>query len=144
MSDGERTFINSRMIPASAAEIMGTFRDPQRLARWWGPDGFSNTFHEYDFRPGGAWNFTMHGPDGADYENHCRFDEISDYGVTLTHLATVHHFILTIALEPVDRGTLLTWRQTFDTPEEYARVQSFVPRCNEENLARLEAELKRP
>ncbi|MCB1097766.1 MAG: SRPBCC domain-containing protein [Verrucomicrobiae bacterium] len=36
-----------------------------RLAKWWGPAGFTNTFHEFDFQKGGRWHFTMHGTDGA-------------------------------------------------------------------------------
>ena len=38
-------------------------------ARWWGPDGFTNTITTFDLRPGGAWRFVMHGPDGTNYEN---------------------------------------------------------------------------
>jgi uncharacterized protein YndB with AHSA1/START domain len=29
-----------------------------------GPDGFSTTTSQFDFRPGGVWCFVMHGPDG--------------------------------------------------------------------------------
>jgi uncharacterized protein YndB with AHSA1/START domain len=36
----------------------------------------SNTFHTFEFRPGGSWIFTMHGPDSADYANQSEFVEI--------------------------------------------------------------------
>jgi len=49
---------------------------PESLARWWGPNEFSSTFHECEMKPEGAWKFTMHGPDGADYANHNVFVEI--------------------------------------------------------------------
>ena len=45
------------------------FSDPVRLARWWGPAGFTNTFTICEFKPGGQWSFTMHGPDGTNYPN---------------------------------------------------------------------------
>ena len=34
---------------------LGWKYDPARIARWWGPAGFTNTIHTFDFRPGGEW-----------------------------------------------------------------------------------------
>jgi uncharacterized protein YndB with AHSA1/START domain len=51
------TFRSSREIPASPDEIFAAFTDPQRLARWWGPAGFTNTFHVCEFQRGGRWEF---------------------------------------------------------------------------------------
>ncbi len=59
----------SREIPASVEHVFAAFSDPARLARWWGPAGFTNTFDVCEFKPGGQWSFTMHGPDGANYPN---------------------------------------------------------------------------
>ncbi len=143
MSDDDLTFTNRRLIIASPEEILATFRDPDRLARWWGPSGFTNTFHTFDFHPGGEWTFTMHGPNGGDYANHCRFDRIGPEGVQLTHLGSFHVFTLVISLEPAGGETQLTWRQTFEDPAEFARLKPVLSKFNEENLDRLEAELKR-
>lgn len=143
-TNSDTTLVNSRVIPATPDEILAAYRDPERLARWWGPAGFRNTFHTFDFRPGGEWVFDMHGPDGRNYPNRSRFEETGPDRVVLTHLETVHRFTLTMALEPADGGTLLTWTMAFDTAEECERVRPYVPRCNEENLDRLEAELSRP
>ena len=41
--------------------------DPDHLARWWGPQGFTTTIHQMDVRPGGSWRYAMRGPDGNDY-----------------------------------------------------------------------------
>ncbi|GAA5482724.1 SRPBCC family protein [Haloferula sargassicola] len=144
MSDDDLTFVNQRLIAATPSEILAAFREPERLARWWGPAGFRNTFHDFDFRPGGDWKFTMHGPEGGDYENHCRFQSIGPDRLEILHLGSVHAFRLTLTLEASEAGTRLTWRQTFELPEDYERVNTFVPRCNEENLDRLESELQRP
>ncbi|MES2476682.1 MAG: SRPBCC family protein [Verrucomicrobiota bacterium] len=138
----DREFATSRALSASPAEVLAAIADPQRLARWWGPNGFTNTIHEFDFQPGGTWIHDMHGPDGSVYPNRSVFVETGPQRIVIEHLETVHHFILTLTLEPAANGTLLTWRQTFDSVEECDLVRPYVPRCNEENLDRLEAELK--
>ena len=47
-----------------------------RFARWRGPKGFTSAFHTFEFRDGGSWLFTMHGPDGQDHADHGPFDLI--------------------------------------------------------------------
>ena len=64
-----RRFAHSRLIDAVPAQVFDAFARPDRLARWWGPDGFSSTFEEFDLRAGGTWSFVMHGPDGTGYPN---------------------------------------------------------------------------
>src|SRR6185369_10233222 len=59
-------------------KVFKAFADPTHLARWWGPSGFRNTFEEFDFRPGGTWRFTMHGPDGTDHPNRSVFLDIQE------------------------------------------------------------------
>jgi uncharacterized protein YndB with AHSA1/START domain len=61
-----REIASGRVIDAPRRKVFKAFADPTHLARWWGPKGFRNTFEEFDFRPGGTWRFTMHGPDGTD------------------------------------------------------------------------------
>ena len=56
--------------------MFDAFADPNRLTRWWGPKGFTSTFHEFDLRPGGVWRFVLHGPNGADYQNESVFVEV--------------------------------------------------------------------
>lgn len=139
----DREFRTSRLLPAKPAEILRAYAEPERLARWWGPNGFRNTIHEFEFKPGGDWRFDMHGPDGTDYPNYCVFAEVSPERVVIRHLETVHEFTLTMAFTPEVGGTRLDWIQVFDSVEESEKVRAFVPRCNEENLDRLEAELAR-
>jgi uncharacterized protein YndB with AHSA1/START domain len=61
--------VNSRIINASIDLIIRAWSDPGKLKNWWGPAGFTNTFKEFDFRPGGQWSFTMHGPEKVNYDN---------------------------------------------------------------------------
>jgi uncharacterized protein YndB with AHSA1/START domain len=41
--------------------------NPDHLAQWWGPKGFSNPVCEWDARPGGKIYVVMRAPDGTDY-----------------------------------------------------------------------------
>ena len=45
-------------------------------SRWWGPKDFTNTFEQFEFKPGGRWVFVMHGPNGTNYPNESDFREI--------------------------------------------------------------------
>ena len=54
-----------RVLSASPRKVFAAFEQPDQLARWWGPEGFTNTFERFEFEPGGRWVFVMHGPNGA-------------------------------------------------------------------------------
>jgi uncharacterized protein YndB with AHSA1/START domain len=75
-STADREIIISRLFDAPREVVWEVFTDPKQVVRWWGPNGFSTTIHEMDFRPGGVWRHTMHGPDGTDYPNKSLFIEI--------------------------------------------------------------------
>ncbi len=136
------TFVNTRLIPAPRDLVFRAITGPDSLARWWGPKGFRNTFHECDPTPGGLWRFDMHGPDGKDYPNECRFEQIEPGKIVVRHVVRPV-FLMTMDLEEEDGGTRLTWHQAFDDAAAFEKCQAYVPRCNEENFDRLEAELAR-
>ncbi len=138
-----RSDARSARIPAPCADVFAAISDPQRIAQWWGPAGFTNTIHQFDFRPGGAWLLTMHGPDGKDYPNESRFIRIEAGRIVEIEHLSGHHFVLTLELVPMSGGTEVRWRQTFDTAEQYAKLAEFVASANEQNLARLAAEVRR-
>lgn len=48
------TFRTSREIPASSEQVFAAFSDPQRLARWGDPAGFTNVFSVCEFKPKGG------------------------------------------------------------------------------------------
>ncbi len=136
-----RSDARSRRLAASPAEVFAAMSDPARVARWWGPVGFTNTMHQFEFKPGGRWLLTMHGPDGKSYPNESRFTRIvADRLFEIEHL-NGHHFVLTIALSPVADGTEVQWLQTFDTAEHYEGIADFVAAANEQNLERLAVEV---
>ena len=136
-------FSTRRLLAAPPAAVFAAIRDAERLARWWGPAGFSNRFAECDFRPGGRWVFTMIGPDGQEYPNESVFTHIeADRQVVIEHVCPPH-FSLTLTLQPQAGGTLLLWDQAFADAALAEALRSIVVPANEQNLDRLAAELAR-
>lgn len=136
-----RTFRTTRELSAPPARVFAAIEDPTRLARWWGPNGFTNTFELFEFAPGGRWVFDMHGPDGRVYRNESVFDLIErDRQVAIRHVSAPT-FVLTISLERTAAGTLVIWEQVFHDHEVARSVRSIVEPSNEQNLDRLSAVL---
>jgi uncharacterized protein YndB with AHSA1/START domain len=140
----DREIVSTRTLAFPRERVFAAFLEPARLARWWGPRGFTNTIHAFDPRPGGIWRSTLHGPDGSDYANEIVFLEVlSPERLVLEHPSDEHRYVLTITLDAQGDGTRLTWRMRHATAAECARVRPFVVEGNEQNLDRLEAELGR-
>lgn len=134
-------FSTNRLFPFTPAQIFAAFADADRLASWWGPDGFSNTFEVFEFRAQGRWKFVMHGPDGKHYANDSVFIEASPQRIIVRHVSAPN-FTLTITLTPAQAGqTKLDWHQAFDDPGVAASVAHIVIPANEQNLNRLHAAL---
>ncbi|MBN8284704.1 SRPBCC domain-containing protein [Zoogloea sp.] len=134
-------FSTTRHFPSKPADVFAAVKDGKRLARWWGPNGFSNRFEVFEFQPGGRWIFSMIGPDGTVYPNESVFSRIeADRLVVIRHICPPV-FELTITLEPLDDGTRLEWVQAFSDPSVARAVAHIVAPANEENLDRLGAEL---
>lgn len=138
-----KTYTTSRVIPATLEQVFAAISDSSRLARWWGPAGFTNTITSCDFRKGGRWILTMHGPDGSNYPNEYLFVEIIEPAkVVISH---VHEpkFTLTIQLANSSEGTLVMWEQAFENSDVASRIEHIVVPANEQNLDRLSQEIKR-
>ena len=134
--------VTTRTMNAPRECVFRAWSDPALLAQWWRPKGFTNTFHTFEFRPGGAWKFTMHGPDGTDYHNESEFVEMrAPERIVFDHLRPMHRFRVTAKFEDAGGKTAVTFRMTFDTAEECERVEGFVAEANEQNFDKLEAVL---
>jgi uncharacterized protein YndB with AHSA1/START domain len=139
----EREIVTTRVVDAPPEAVYRAWTEPEHLARWWGPKGFTNTFDVFEPRPGGEWRFTMHGPNGADHPNASVFVELAPPGrIVLDHLSG-HQFRVTATFEALDGRTRVTFRMGFETAKECAKVKSFAVEKNEENMDRLEIELAR-
>jgi uncharacterized protein YndB with AHSA1/START domain len=74
---GDREIVIDRVVDAPRELVWEAWTQIEHIERWWGPNGFTTTTREFDIRPGGAWRFIMHGPDGVDYNNRIIFREIT-------------------------------------------------------------------
>ena len=119
--------ISTRVFDFPRNLVFKAWTEPAHLAHWWGPKGFTNSFHEFDLRAGGNWRFVMHGPDGRDYENRVTFDEI-----VKPERLVYHHgggddvepvlFRSTVTFEDLGGKTKVTLCGVFPSAEERARV----------------------
>ena len=138
----DREVVNSRLFPAPRDQVFLAFRDPEQLKLWWGPNGFTNTFDTFELRPGGAWKYVMHGPDGTDYRNESNFLEVVEgERIVLFHRLPMHRFRMAMTYEDANGGTLVTWKMHFETVEECEKVRPWVEAGNEQNFDRLAAHL---
>lgn len=137
------TFSTSREIPATVEQVFAAFNHPERLSRWWGPAGFTNTFSVCEFKKGGRWSFIMHGPDGRNYPNENEFAEIEPPTKIVVQHVSEPRYRLTIVLAPSAAGTVVSWSQAFESSEVAKRLERIVVPANEQNLDRLSAEVLR-
>lgn len=140
-AESTREIISSRVLPYPRERVFRAIAEPGRIARWWGPAGFRNTIASFDFREGGEWKFTMHGPDGTDYPNHARFEAIdAPRSLVLRHV-NAPQFRLFMTLAEEGSGTRLHWRQLFDDARVREQLAPICVPANEQNFDRLAAEL---
>jgi uncharacterized protein YndB with AHSA1/START domain len=148
MSTEERQLINSRTFVAPRSRVFNAWTSPEVIGQWWGPDGFTTTTHHMDFRPGGEWQYIMHGPDGTDYPNYIRYREITepvrieyDHG---EYPDEPFHFSVTVMFEEVDGKTVLTQRLVFPDKESRDKTVDFgAIEGGKQTLNRLELYLQK-
>ena len=139
----EVEIVSTRVLGAPRDVVFEAFSDPDRLVQWWGPAGFTNTFSEFDLRPGGAWRFVMHGPDGTVYELAKDFvDVVRPERIVLQHLQPMHRFRMTMIFTEQPGGTKLTWRMLFEATEDARALERSIVEANEQNFDRLERYLE--
>src|SRR5437763_2857329 len=106
----------TRVFDAPRELVWKMWTDPRHVIHWWGPNGFTNTIHEMDVRPGGDWRFVMHGPDGTDYPNHNVYVEVTPpERLVLDHVSSPR-FRMTATFEDLGgRRTRLGVRMGFES-----------------------------
>jgi len=138
----DREIALTRLLDAPPELVWRVWTEPEHMAAWWGPNGFTTTVHEMDVRPGGVSRYTMHGPDGTDYPNRVRYREVvrperlaydhDDDG------AGDHAFQVTVTFEAVEGGTRVTNRMLFPTAEAREMTVKFgAVELGHQTLARL-------
>jgi uncharacterized protein YndB with AHSA1/START domain len=135
---------SSRILNTPIHLVFTAWTDPNHLKNWWGPKGFTNTFNEFDLRPGGKWSFVMHGPDKGNYVNECEFIKIEKPTLIAWKRHSKPLFKVVATFEEISATqTKLIFRMVFDSAEECNKLKPFVVDKNEENFDKLEDELAR-
>lgn len=143
----EREIVVTRVVQAPRELVWKAFTEPEHVAQWWGPNGFTNTISEMDVRPGGVWRFTMHGLDGVDYPNLITFREVVEpERLQYTHNGTGDqdhiHFEATVTLTEQGDRTEVTLRAVFESKAERDEAAQFgAIEGGEQTLGRLDAYL---
>ncbi len=57
----------TRLIDSPREVVWRAWTDQEQLARWWGPEGFTNPVCTFEPRPGGRIEIHMTAPDGTVY-----------------------------------------------------------------------------
>jgi len=137
--ESSKVLTTERLISAPVEDVFAAFERPELLAAWWGPEGFTNTFQHFEFRPGGKWVFTMHNPNGISYHNESHFQVIEPNRKIVIEHDVPPWFLLTITLTPQQNQTLLHWRQEFENAHTLEKIRDVCEPGNEQNLDRLQA-----
>lgn len=143
MTSFANEIISTRIINAPREKVFRAFANAEHLKNWWGPAGFTNTFYKFDLRAGGKWKFTMHAPDGANYENESGFVEIVENAKIVFNHIVNPLFQMVITFEEGEGKTKFGFRMIFETEEVCNNLKPICIPSNEENFDRLEAELEK-
>ena len=125
-----------RIYDAPLSSVWEAWTIPEEVAQWWGPRGFTLTTHRHDLRTGGHWHYTMHGPDGTDYENTTKYLDVVpmqrmvyDHG---GHQDRPPLFRVTALFTERDGRTQLDMSMTFATPEIATEMRGFIRKAGGE------------
>ena len=110
-----------RTLNAPISMVWEVWTKPEHIARWWGPNGFTNTINTMDVVPGGDWHLVMHGPDGTNYAYKSTFIEVIEFKrISYEHFNP--HIIATIDFKADGERTHLDWHMLFDSAADFQAV----------------------
>lgn len=138
------TLHTTRVLPFTPDAVYAAFASPERLAQWWGPEGFTNAFETFDFTEGGRWVFDMIGPEGTRYRNENVFEALAPGERVVIRHVCAPLFTLTVSLAAAPGGTHLSWTQAFDDAATAQAIRHICEPANEQNLDRLTRVLAQP
>ncbi len=123
----------TRIYNAPLKTVWQAWVDPQQVAKWWGPRGFTITNHSKDVRTGGHWDYMMHGPDGKNYPNKTKFLEVVDYSkMSYDHGASDDQpplFRVTVLFTETNGQTELDFTMAFENAEIATQMKKFIKKA---------------
>jgi uncharacterized protein YndB with AHSA1/START domain len=126
----------TRIYDAPLQAVWEAWTVPEEVAQWWGPRGFTITTHSRNLRTGGHWHYTMHGPDGTDYENTTQYLDVVpqqrmvyDHG---GHRDRPPLFRVTALFTERNGRTQLDMSMAFANPEIAQEMRGFIKKAGGE------------
>ncbi|CAN5414706.1 hypothetical protein BH09VER1_BH09VER1_55040 [soil metagenome] len=120
----------TRVYDAPVRAVWDAWTDPEQVAKWWGPRGFTITTRRKDLRVGGHWSYTMHGPDGTDYENTTHYFEVEECAKLVYdhggHKDRPPLFRVTALFRETAGKTTLDMTMALATPEAAEEIKKFI------------------
>ena len=122
----------TRRFNAPRALVWKAWTQPEYLAQWWGPQGWSLPVCNVDLRPGGKWRYCMAGPQGEESCGMAIYHEIveperlvyTDYFADAqgNPIPGMPESRMTVHLTENDGRTLLNSTALYPTKEDRDRV----------------------
>ena len=72
----ELTLEIERVVPAARSVVFAAFANPDKLAKWWGPEGFTVPSLEFDPHVGTSYRIEMQPPEGDPFYLTGEFREV--------------------------------------------------------------------
>ena len=119
----EPELVITRVFDAPRSLVFRVWTQPEHLARWWGPKGFTLVACSMDVRPGGAWFRRMRSPEAVEYVKRGIYREIvAPERLIFTYVNEAAdgslgpETVVTVTFEPLGAKTKLTLHHTgFDS-----------------------------
>jgi uncharacterized protein YndB with AHSA1/START domain len=135
----------SKLVNAPRELVWEVWTNPEHIKHWWGPNGFTNTIFQMDVKPGGVWDFIMHGPDGTDYKNKSIYKQVVKPEKLVYDHVSGPKFQFSVTFTEKGSKTLIVIQMLFETAEERDNVVK-VFKADEglkQNIYKLEGYLRK-
>lgn len=124
-----------RVYDAPVKLVWECFTNEKHQAKWWGPRGFTITTKSKDLRPGGFWEYTMHGPDGVDYPNYTTYHVVDQYSkLVYDHGAGGEGqrplFRVTVTFEEFKGKTVMDMSMGFESESVAKEMAKFIKKAS--------------
>lgn len=114
----DRELVITRVFDAPRHLVYRAWAEDAHIRQWSMPHGFTMESGEREARPGGAWRFSMRGPDGVEHRASGVFREVvEDELLVFTHAwedaggKRGHETLVTVRFEDLGGRTRMTFRQ---------------------------------
>ncbi|MBD3886084.1 SRPBCC domain-containing protein [Phormidium tenue FACHB-886] len=130
-NQSDREIVITRVFNTRRELVFKAWTEPEHIAQWWGPKGFTTRVDEMDVKPGGHWRYVMIGPDGTEYPSKGTFHEIvpperivtsDEFGEGIEQVVKVDlpqgKIVITALFEDLDGKTKLTIQMLHESVED--------------------------